>query len=310
MASSLRIGQVVKGARDVYVVVQKLHDQVWSASTTAHKQVVLKCAPEIRLQREKAILQQFEGDAPIRQLIDYGKEPPFLVLEHLESDALRSSSEARISRQDIKFIARSVLSALECLHAKGIAHTDIKPDNILLDFDANGTRVVEAKLADCGDACNVGLETDPRGTAHVIGAAIFRSPEALLGLKWSTPTDIWSFGATLISLFWGRDFHIFKPLKVSADDAEFPAHVLIQQARYFGPFPLSYKTFLDEEQEKILAAIHIYIEEQGIRIPFAQVEDKEITSEDKELLCDMMQMDPRDRPTAKDLLKHDWFDMP
>lgn len=118
---------------------------------------------------------------------------------------------------------------------------------------------MEAKLADCGDACNVGFETDPRGTAHVIGAAIFRSPEALLGLKWSTPTDIWSFGATLISLIWGRNFHIFKPMKVSADDAEFPVHVLIQQARYFGPFPLTYETYLDEEEEKILAAIHIYI---------------------------------------------------
>lgn len=75
---------------------------------------------------------------------------------------------------------------------------------------------MEAKLADCGklkpfrasiilcdaythligDACNVGLKNEPRNTSHAIGAAIFRSPEALLGLKWSTPTDIWSFGAT------------------------------------------------------------------------------------------------------------------
>lgn len=84
---------------------------------------MLKCAPETRLQREKDILQEFAGDAFIRQLIDCGKETPFLVLEHLESDALRSSSEARISRQDIKLIARSILSALESLHAKGIAHT-------------------------------------------------------------------------------------------------------------------------------------------------------------------------------------------
>ncbi|KAK5705952.1 hypothetical protein LTR17_021204 [Elasticomyces elasticus] len=74
MASSLRTGQVVKSARDVYVVAQKLHDQVWSASTTANKQVVLKCAPEIRLQREKAILQQFEGDAPIRLLENQGEQ--------------------------------------------------------------------------------------------------------------------------------------------------------------------------------------------------------------------------------------------
>lgn len=31
MASPLRIGQAVKGMRDVYVVAQKLHDQVWRA---------------------------------------------------------------------------------------------------------------------------------------------------------------------------------------------------------------------------------------------------------------------------------------
>ena len=110
-----------------------------------------------------------------------------------------------------------------------------------------------------------------------------------------------------MSLIWGRGFHIFKPADVSADDPEFPVHVLIQQARYCGPFPLSYKTSLDEEHERILAAIHIYIEEHGIRKPFSQVEDKEITSEDKTFLCHIMQMDPRDRPTAKGLLQHDWF---
>jgi serine/threonine protein kinase len=49
-------------------------------------------------------------------------------------------------------------------------------------------------------------------------------------------------------------------------------------------------------------------EEQGIRKPFSQVEDKEITPEDRAFLCDIMQMDHRDRPTAKALLKHDWFD--
>jgi hypothetical protein len=48
-----------------------------------------------------------------------------------------------------------------------------------------------------GDACDVGLATDPCGTGHVIGAAIFRSLEALFGLRWSTATDIWSFGATV-----------------------------------------------------------------------------------------------------------------
>lgn len=96
-----------------------------NSSNTAQKQVVLKCAPDNRLQREKEILQQFKADSCIRNLIDHGEEPPVLVLEHLESDALQSSKEAKFSRQDIKFVARSVLSALKSLHAEGIAHTGI-----------------------------------------------------------------------------------------------------------------------------------------------------------------------------------------
>ncbi len=32
---------------------------------------------------------------------------------------------------------------------------------------------------------------------HIIGAAIFRSPEAMLNLRWKASTDIWSFGATV-----------------------------------------------------------------------------------------------------------------
>jgi casein kinase II subunit alpha len=142
MALFLRIGQAVKGAKDVYGVAQKLHDNVCSTrsvhlsihpqsseftkpkfSSTLHRQVVLKCAPDVRLEREKEILQQFEGDACIRQLVDHAKEPPCLILEHLESGTLKLSDQATVSRQSVKFIARSILSALASLHAKGIAHT-------------------------------------------------------------------------------------------------------------------------------------------------------------------------------------------
>lgn len=132
---------------------------------------MLKCASPKRLQREKQILQKFESHACIRQLLDYAEDPPCLVLEHLQEDVLRSATKAPISRQNIKTIARSILSALESLHANGIIHTgdrllrltfskeasadvnckqDVKPDNILLNYDQEGTKVVEAKLADYG----------------------------------------------------------------------------------------------------------------------------------------------------------------
>ncbi|RMY80671.1 hypothetical protein D0862_12636, partial [Hortaea werneckii] len=305
-------------------------------SCAAHDHVVLKCASQKRLQREKQVLQKFKGHACIRQLIDHAERPHCLVLEHLHEDALRSARKAPISRRNIKTIARNILSALKTLHANGIVHTgdktftldlikgaladlhrkqDIKPDNILLNYDREGATVIEAKVADCadvdiskGDAFDANLTTHPHGAAHIIGAALFRSPEALFGLPWSSSTDIWSFGATLISLFWGRGFHIFKPAGVKADDPEFPAHVLMEQARYFGPFPLRFKELLDEESESVLAAIHVLIEQQGTRKPFSLVRDEEVLPEDKEFLCDVMKLDPLERPTARELLQHRWFD--
>ena len=71
---------------------------------------------------------------------------------------------------------------------------DIKPDNVLIDYGNDATRFSRVALGDCGDVhrFNPNLEE-----SHVISAAIFRSPEAQLNLRWGPPTDIWSLGATV-----------------------------------------------------------------------------------------------------------------
>ena len=76
---------------------------------------------------------------------------------------------------------------------------DVKPDNILLNEGSRSSRFTEVELADCGDATWV----DPKNHLKLsvdgphMGAAIFRSPEAMIELRWGTPTDIWSFGTTV-----------------------------------------------------------------------------------------------------------------
>jgi casein kinase II subunit alpha len=76
---------------------------------------------------------------------------------------------------------------------------DVKPDRILVNSGSGPPRIREVELGDCGDACRV----NPRDhlklgeSGHVIGAHMFRSPEAMLSLRWGTPTDIWSFGTTV-----------------------------------------------------------------------------------------------------------------
>jgi len=41
--------------------------------------------------------------------------------------------------------------------------------------------------------------------------------------------------------------------------------------------------------------------------PFIQVSNREVPRKDREFICKMMKMDPRERPTAKELLQDDWF---
>ena len=78
---------------------------------------------------------------------------------------------------------------------------DVKPDNILVNYNSsNGpARFSKIQLGDCGDTSLVGPHVDIHENGHIIGAAMFRSPEAMLNLRWGTATDIWSFGTTVSS---------------------------------------------------------------------------------------------------------------
>lgn len=212
---------------------------------------------------------------------------------------------------------------------------DVKPDNILVNYGIGSCRFKETELGDCGDACLVNPRDDLKlgETGHLIGAHMFRSPEAMLSLRWGSPTDVWSFGTTvgdltlhyfslmahlvsltllqLISLIWGLGWHVFKPDPKDAelDDDAYPNHVLVKQIAYFGPFPLSYFDILPEDDERweyIGDATQYIIDNQKWK-PFAMAEDKELAEEDRTFICKIMKLDPRDRPTAKELLQDPWL---
>ncbi|KAK0128745.1 hypothetical protein ONS95_000700 [Cadophora gregata] len=177
---------------------------------------------------------------------------------------------------------------------------DIKPDNILVNYSGSKLRrFEEAELGDCGDVYRV----DPKDhvkvgeDGHMIGAHMFRSPEAMLNLRWGTATDIWSFGTTLIRLIWGLGWHIFKPDPKDAgpDDESYPNHVLVKQIAYFGPIPLSYFEFIpdgDERWEFIGDATQYIINHQKWK-PSAMAEDKELDEEDRTFICKIVKLGPR-----------------
>lgn len=80
-----------------------------------------------RLHNERDILKRFQGHTPtLRPLLDEIEdpaEPPAIILGYLDDDITRASRKQRLTRQEIKYVARMVLEALQVLHEDGYVHT-------------------------------------------------------------------------------------------------------------------------------------------------------------------------------------------
>lgn len=94
-----------------------------------------------------------------------------------------------------KQILRDALRGLAAMHEKGIVHTDIKADNILVEwkeYEDNNMIVQKVQVADIEDAAYV-----PKGYAILgrqVGNWMWRSPEAHASAEVQTPSDVFSFG--------------------------------------------------------------------------------------------------------------------
>ena len=111
----------------------------------------------------------------------------------------------------------------------------------------------------------------------------------------------------LISLIFGGNWHICQPANVHFDDERYAFWVLVEQVRHFGPFNESFEEIADPERLAICTGALDYIIKNGKWLPFSISVDDELAAPDRDFIAKMMKLDPRDRPTARELLEDDWF---
>jgi len=128
---------------------------------------------------------------------------PFYVMERLIGQNLRVVLEkTRLLHVPHAYrIAIDVADALEHAHENNIVHRDVKPENIFLHRNANGTTTT--KLLDFGI-----VRLLDRKASHThgkfIGTLRYASPEQITGRTVGPATDIYSLGAVLFEMLAGR----------------------------------------------------------------------------------------------------------
>jgi len=134
------------------------------------------------------------------QTLTLGRHQVNIVMEYCEGGDLAhyAALHAPLGEPRVLQLLTPVLTALAFVHSRGIAHRDIKPQNILLTADGR------PKLADLGHARPMEASSSLRTLA---GTVRYMAPEALqpgssAAELWAT--DIWSFGSVLIELASGK----------------------------------------------------------------------------------------------------------
>ena len=97
----------------------------------------------------------------------------------------------------VKLYAYQSFKALAYIHALGICHRDIKPQNLLVDPDSH-----ELKVCDFGSAKRIA-----QGEVNVsyICSRYYRAPELIFGAtNYGNSIDVWSVGCVIAELLLGQ----------------------------------------------------------------------------------------------------------
>lgn len=162
----------------------------------------------MRFMLELELLERLDHPNVV-QLIERGTAGPanerFAAMELLEGETLRERlhRERVLSLRDSLQIGMQLASALEAVHAAGVIHCDVKPDNLFLTPAGFGSSA-HVKLFDFDAARWVDKGTGrtaailPQGA--VLGTPGYMAPEQETGARVDHRADVYAFGVVMYEM--------------------------------------------------------------------------------------------------------------
>merc|ERR1711892_739630 len=166
--------------------------------------------------KEIEIYHLCRGQRNIIQLIEFFEEAEhfFLVFEKINGGPLLKHIEQRkyFTEAGASLIIKDLAEAIRHLHRQGIAHRDIKPDNVLC---VNKNSPCPVKLCDFDLCSSVSIEVSTPALLTPVGSLEYMAPEVVdafmvddyddddAEISYNKKCDIWSLGIIMYILLCG-----------------------------------------------------------------------------------------------------------
>ena len=167
-----------------------------------------------RWRREVAMARRI-ADRNVCRVHDLGEAEGlrYVTMEIVEGKGLRAVIADGVAIERARDLFTQIVSGVAAIHAAGVVHRDLKPDNIVVATDGRAVivdfglaREPGAKEAARGDASTVDLETPATLTREgaIVGTPRYMSPEQAAGDAVDMRADVWALGLIGYELVTGK----------------------------------------------------------------------------------------------------------
>eukprot|EP00736_Rhodelphis_marinus_P008900 Rmarinus@m.15529 len=244
-------------------------------------------SPLENVKQEIAIMKKLRHDNCVQlvEVIDDLKcDCMFLVLEYVDGGPVMTGSEGQpMSEETCHRYFRDLCRGLLYLHENKIIHQDIKPENLLVSKSDNTLKISDYGISRV-------LEGNQRVLNKTEGTPAFIPPEACIGTPFEgEPMDVWAAGICLYMFVYGHT-----PFRAPT----FPA--IVKKIRKY-PIPYPDEGTFDTDSDDSSGS-----EAEDRRRRRRERPIPQPSSELKSLLKKVLEKDPKQRITVREMMEHEW----
>ena len=159
-----------------------------------------------RFKQEAELLSLFSHPGIVKIYEKYLEEfPMYFIMEYVEGITLKKHilSHGAMTQEEIFYFLKPILSALGEIHSKGVVHSDIKPQNIVVLSDGS-VRIMDFGISKSfpDDFQEEKKETED-STDMAVGTVHYVSPEQAEAKKLDGRSDLYSLGVVTYEMATG-----------------------------------------------------------------------------------------------------------